>query len=239
MNNITQANRNIEMLAIIANKLEELCEEVTFVGGCVIGLLITDKAAPDVRFTIDVDCVINVITLNDYHKLEKKLRGKGFQQTISNEHPICRWKYNDIFLDVMPIDKKILGFSNHWYKEASQNSVSKTIKKSLHIRVITAPYFLATKLEAFKDRGNNDFILSHDLEDIIAVLDGRPEIIEDISQATKEIKKYLASEFSLLMNNKKFLNALPGHLNYSSDLVGRDKEVIETIKAIINLETNP
>jgi hypothetical protein len=45
MNSITQAKRNIEMLTLIANKLEELCDEVTFVGGCIVGLLITDKAA--------------------------------------------------------------------------------------------------------------------------------------------------------------------------------------------------
>lgn len=176
MNSVNQAKRNIEMLALIANKLEELRDEVTFVGGCIVGLLITDKAAPDVRFTIDVDCVINIITLSDYHKLEKKLRSKGFCQTAAGDHPICRWEYNGIFLDIMPVDKTVLGFSNYWYKEALQHAVVKTIKKSLNVRVITAPYFLATKLEAFKDRGDNDFIASHDLEDIIAVLDGRPEI---------------------------------------------------------------
>ena len=60
--NRSSAQHNIELLKLVAHRLEELCDEVTFVGGCVTGLLITDKAAPDVRFTVDVDCIINVIT---------------------------------------------------------------------------------------------------------------------------------------------------------------------------------
>jgi predicted nucleotidyltransferase len=233
MNSITQVNRNIEMLVLIADKLEELCNEVTFVGGCIVGLLITDKAAPDVRFTLDVDCIINIITLIDYHKLGKKLHSKGFRQTATGNHPICRWEYSGIFVDVMPIDKSVLGFSNRWYKEALENAVSKTIKKSLAIRIITAPYFLATKLEAFKDRGNNDFVASHDLEDIIAVLDGTPEIVKEVANCSPELKKYLSLEFSLLFNNKDFMYALPGSLNYSGESLNREKVVSERIKGII------
>jgi len=37
------------------------------------------------------------------------------------------------------------------------------------IRLITAPYFLATKFEAFHGRGHGDVRGSHDLEDIVAV----------------------------------------------------------------------
>ncbi len=233
MNSITQVNRNMEMLELIAAKLQELRDEVTFVGGSIIGLLITDKAAPDVRFTFDVDCIISIITLTDYHKLEKKLRAKGFNQTTSDNHPICRWKYNNIFLDIMPTDNSVLGFSNRWYKEALENNISKTIKNSLEIHIITAPYFLATKLEAFKDRGNNDFIASHDLEDIIAVLDGMPEIVKEVSNLSSELKKYLSLEFSLLLNNKDFRYALPGMLNYSGESLNREKIVIERIKGII------
>lgn len=164
MNKNSSAIRNLELLTFIAQRLEELCNEVTFVGGCITGLLITDKAAPDVRFTVDVDCIVNVITHRDYHALEKKLRQKGFKQMPTANHPICQWSYEGTLLDVMPIDKSVLGFSNKWYKEAILNAINKTITDSPNIRIISAPYFLATKLEAFKDRGNKDFLLSHDLE---------------------------------------------------------------------------
>lgn len=233
--NKSSAKRNLESLSIIAHRLEELCNEVTFVGGCIMGLLITDKAAPDVRFTFDVDCIINVITKPDYHSLSEKLRQKGFKEMFLGNHPICRWNCNDILIDIMPTDKSVLGFSNKWYKDAQSNAISQKINNSTNINVISAPYFLATKLEAFKDRGKKDFLLSHDLEDIISLIDGRPEIVSDTSNAPDNLKKYLSFEFITLMNNDQFLQALPGHLNYSNEYENRKKIAEERIHAIIAL----
>jgi predicted nucleotidyltransferase len=150
--NRSSAQRNLESLTLIAHRLEELCNEVTFVGGSITGLLITDKAAPDVRFTVDVDCIINVVTKPGYHSLSEKLRQKGFEEMSFGNHPICCWDCDGILIDVMPTDKSVLGFSNKWYKDAQSNAISKTINDSISIKVISAPYFLATKLEAFKDR---------------------------------------------------------------------------------------
>lgn len=89
-----------------------------------------------------------------------------------------------ILIDVMPIDKSVLGFSNRWYKDAQANAIDQKITDTINVKIISAPYFLATKLEAFKDRGNQDFLSSHDLEDIISLIDGRPEIVNDISAAS-------------------------------------------------------
>lgn len=234
MNRIS-AQRNLESLTLIAYRLEELCKEVIFVGGCITGLLITDKAAPDVRFTVDVDCIINVVSKSGYYSLSEKLRQKGFKEMSSGNHPICRWDCDGILIDVMPTDKSVLGFSNKWYKDAQSNAISKTINDFIIIKIISAPYFLATKLEAFKDRGRQDFLLSHDLEDIISVIDGRPEIVNDISNAPDDLKEYLASEFLTLMSNDQFLQALPGHLNYSNESEGRKKIVEGRMHAIIEL----
>lgn len=66
----------MESVTFIALRLEELCNEVTFVGGCITELLITDKVTPDVRFTVDVDCIINVITQSGYYVISEKLRQK-------------------------------------------------------------------------------------------------------------------------------------------------------------------
>ncbi|WP_454781686.1 hypothetical protein [Legionella sp. WA2022007384] len=228
------AQHNIESLTIIAHRLEELCNEVTFVGGCVTGLLITDKAAPDVRFTMDVDCIINVITKSDYYAIADKLRQKGFKELTIGNHPICRWDCSGILIDIMPIDKSVLGFSNRWYKEAQENAIDKNITDKLNIKIVSAPYFLATKLEAFKDRGNQDFLLSHDLEDIIALIDGRPEISQDVLTSAENLKKYLSLEFTSLMNNDQFLQALPGHLNYSQEFERRKQIVEQRIHAIID-----
>ncbi len=234
MNRISTLH-NLNSLIFIANKLDELCAEVTFVGGCITGLLITDKAAPDVRFTVDVDCIINVVTKHEYHSLSKKLRHKGFKEMSYGNHPICRWDCDGILVDIVPTDISVLGFSNKWYKDAQNNALSKNLNDTKIIKVISAPYFLATKLEAFKDRGKQDFLLSHDLEDIIAVIDGRPEIVGDVSNTAHNLREYLSTEFNTLINNFLFMQALPGHLNYSSESEERKKIVEQRINAIIEL----
>src|SRR5471030_1453607 len=94
---------NIRMLQFVAEKLNVLCDEVVFLGGCTTGIFITDPEFPDVRYTLDVDCIVDVISLNQYHRLEKKLRVQGFKKSLS-EDVICRWFYDDVILDVMPTD---------------------------------------------------------------------------------------------------------------------------------------
>jgi len=234
--NRSSAQHNMELLTLVAHRLEELCNEVTFVGGCVAGLLITDKAAPDVRYTVDVDCIVNVITRADYYAIAKKLRQKGFKELIAGDHPICRWDCDDVLIDVMPVDKGVFGFSNRWYQDAQAHAIEQEITDTINVKIISAPYFLATKLEAFKDRGKQDFLLSHDLEDIVSLIDGRPEIVSDVTTVPGDLKQYLASEFALLMNNPQFLQALPGHLNYSQESESREKIVKERISAIVHVE---
>src|SRR5208283_2177257 len=97
----------------------------------------------------------------------------GFHQPHTEGAPVCRWLSGDLIFDLMPTDSSILGFSTRWYHPALKNAQRTRIGVS-EIRVITAPYFLATKMEAFHGRGQNDFRMSHDLEDIVTVVDGRP-----------------------------------------------------------------
>jgi hypothetical protein len=111
----------------------------------------------------------------------------------------------------MPTDPSILGFSNRWYRPALENAQKVRIG-SHDIRLITAPYFLATKLEAFHGRGKNDYRMSHDLEDIVTVLDGRPEIVAEVQRAPLELQQHLSHEFSALTADRGFVEALPGHL---------------------------
>ena len=231
----SSAQHNLESLTLIAYRLGELCDEVTFVGGCITGLLITDKAAPDVRYTVDIDCIVNVITRSGYYAIAKKLRQKGFKEMILSDHPICRWDCDGILVDIMPIDKSVFGFSNRWYQDAQVNAIDLQITESITIKILSAPYFLATKLEAFRDRGKQDFLLSHDLEDIVSLIDGRPEIVNDVLVAPDNLKQYLSIEFTSLMNNDQFLQALPGHLNYSQESESRKKIVEGRMRAIMDM----
>lgn len=202
--------QNVERILAVVRQLGELSQEVVFAGGAATGLLITDPAIPDVRPTIDIDIIVEVITRTDYYRLQQRLREKGFRESIEDK-VICRWRYKEILLDVMPTDERILGFSNRWYADAFRNAQDIVIE-GLTLKLIKATYFLGTKLEAFYGRGKGDYMASHDMEDFIAVLDGRLEIVEDIRESDKEIKSYLADQFKKLLENDEFLDALPGHL---------------------------
>jgi predicted nucleotidyltransferase len=208
--NIRSENPNLAQLVAAAAKLEPLLDQIAFVGGCVTGLLLTDPAAAPVRPTLDVDAIIAIASYAEYALLEHRLRELGFRESHAEGAPICRWLSGDLILDLMPTDSSILGFGNPWYRPALENA-QRTKIGEYEIRLITAPYFLATKLEAFRGRGKNDF-RSHDLEDIVTVIDGRTEIVDEVRLTAADLQKYLSEQLKALLSSRDFLDALPGHL---------------------------
>jgi predicted nucleotidyltransferase len=206
------ANHNLELLTGVARLLRPMLGDLVFVGGCTTSLLITDTAAAEVRSTYDVDSIAEISSYAEYEAFSRRLRQLGFAADQSEGAPICRWAHGDIRLDVMPIDEKILGFSNRWYKPAMESAQTVQLASDLTIRVVTAPLFLGTKLEAFKGRGKNDCFASHDLEDVIAVIDGRPSLWDEVLHAPKELRIYLAGETQKLLGRQEFMDALPGYL---------------------------
>jgi hypothetical protein len=112
---VTPKDPNITKVELIARALGPLREQVVFVGGCAVGLLITDAAASPVRVTFDVDLVASVSALAGYHGMEKELARLGFKRDLAPDAPICRWRYRELEVDLMPADPNILGFSNRWY----------------------------------------------------------------------------------------------------------------------------
>ena len=206
------ANRNLELLISVARLLRPMLRELVLVGGCTTTLLITDTAAAEVRPTYDVDAIAEITSYAEYENFSERLRQLGFVADQKEGAPICRWAHGDIRLDVMPIDEKILGFSNRWYKVAMESAQTVQLTNDLTIRVVTAPLFLGTKLEAFKGRGKDDCFASHDLEDVIAVIDGRPSLLDEVLQAPRDLRDYLAGEIRKLLERREFMDALPGYL---------------------------
>ena len=227
-------NPNLEMLMIAVDMLGELADEMVFVGGCATGLLISDNAAPPIRITFDVDAIVQIISLAEYYQLSEKLRARGFKEDVSEGAPLCRWVNKKIFLDVMPTHKEVLGFGNDWYQAALERCEHKTLAGGKNIRVLSAPYFLITKFAAFDDRGKGDYMASHDMEDIVSVLDGRPELVSELQASTNELKKELSARFKILLQTRKFLDSLPGHISKEegSDRLSRLKNTINKIAAI-------
>jgi predicted nucleotidyltransferase len=162
---------NLDLLESAAEKLRPLLPEIVFVGGCATGLLISDPGAATVRRTYDVDVISEIVSYADYAVFSERLRALGFTEDSREGAPLCRWQHGELVLDVMPLDASILGFSNRWYADALRTAVEVELPSGLRLKAITAPYFLGTKIEAFRGRGHDDYFASHDLEDFITVID--------------------------------------------------------------------
>jgi len=80
----------------------------------------------------------------------------------------------------------------------------------LTIRLVSAAAFVATKLEAFAGRGNGDFMSSHDLEDVLNIVDGREELADEMGAAPTQLRQAVAAAIAQLLKNPDFVNVLPG-----------------------------
>ncbi|MBE7423299.1 MAG: hypothetical protein HS110_12850 [Zoogloeaceae bacterium] len=223
---------NLAKVELIAHVLGALREDLVFVGGCAVGLLMTDPAAAPARVTYDVDMVVEVATLRDYHRMEEKFAAKGFARDMVADAPICRWRYREIEVDLMPTAPGILGFSNRWYPLAMTTAEKRALPGGVTIRLIAAPLFLATKFEAFADRGAEDLLGSHDLEDIINVVDGRPELSDEIARADDELRAYLSGKCASLLAMPNFMNYLPGLVIQDATLPERVAELAARLQRI-------
>jgi hypothetical protein len=225
---------NRVQLIAAARLLRPLLEELVFVGGTVTGLLITDEAADAPRPTFDVDTIAEITSYAEYTEFGDRLRVLGFVEDTREDAPLCRWVQGETTLDVMPLEEHILGFTNRWYRAAMASSVGQRIANDTDIRVVTAPFFLATKLEAFKGRGNGDFA-SRDLEDVIAVVDGRAEIVAEVQTVAADVREYLGSEINRLIKTPRFLDALPGHLRPDAISQSRIDIVLQRLEAMASV----
>lgn len=201
---------NLPALRRIAEALGELREQVVFVGGAVAGLLVTDPLADAVRATRDVDAVVNASRAT-FHRIEEQVAAQGFARDM-NSDVICRWVHKDsgLVFDLMPVQPEVLGFSNRWYPYAVDSAVPLDLGDGITIRLVSAVAFVATKLEAFVSRGGGDFMSSHDLEDVLNVVDGREELLEELAAAPTELKHAVAGVFAHLLANSDFNNVLEG-----------------------------
>jgi hypothetical protein len=204
---------NIRMLELAAEHLGELLEEVVFVGGATVELWITDEGAPEFRPTDDIDVVVEITTVRDYHRFEKRVREAGFEHD-QESGVICRFKEPEsgLLLDVMPTEASILGFENRWQAEAFPHAVENLLPSGRTIPVIPPPFLLAAKLEAFGARGKLDFYGSRDFGDVVALIDGREELPGEVMEAPESLRDFVADRIEELSRHPVFDNGIEGAL---------------------------
>jgi predicted nucleotidyltransferase len=195
----------------VADALGDRRDEFVFLGGAVTGLLVTDPAAAVPRPTDDVDVIVDVGSYRDWSGLVDYLRARGWSEDPRG--PICRFRTGPILVDVMPAGRpNPLGFSNRWYPEALASATKIAIADGCEIRIVSAVAFLATKLEAFNDGRRGDHISSHDLEDVIAVIDGRPSIVAEVLASEDDLGSFVRDELRKLLAVVDVRDVISGHL---------------------------
>ena len=203
---------NLALVAQVAEGLKELREKMVFIGGAVVSLYTDDPAADEIRPTTDIDMTINLANYAEWAKMQERLAELEFYPDPQGQS-ICSYKFQNIAIDIMPADDSSIGVSNKWYKPGFKYLQQMELPEGISINILPAPYFLATKLEAFKDRGGNDFYGSHDFEDIIYLLDNRTTIVEEILAADDDVRQYIKQELILIKNHPQAGEILAMHIH--------------------------
>ncbi len=202
----------VESMRIVAKRLTPLNVPFVFVGGAVMALLVDQPELTEFRPTKDVDVVVEVATYQEFSALEERLRRAGFRHDTSGGAPICRWIIEGCLVDVMPMASVPIGMNSKWFPEALQLAQTADLGENCTAKIVSPPLFLATKLEAFNDRGKEDFYGSHDLEDIITLVDGRTRIAGEVGSAPEAVREFVKHSFANLLKNPSFVDAVPAHL---------------------------
>lgn len=222
---------NLGVIRKIAAALNELNDRVVYVGGAVVSLYVNDPAAEDVRPTKDIDISIEIASVAELEELRESLNKKGFKQTPEDD-VICRFRYEDVKVDVMSTKEVGWAPANPWFGPGFKY-VEKINIKDKTINILPLSFFLATKFTAFYSRGKNDARTSHDFEDITYILDNRTDLVEIILKSPADVRTYLKKEFETLLNNNNMKEAIIGNLYFETQ-AERFAMIIDKLKTIIN-----
>jgi Domain of unknown function (DUF1814). len=206
---------NRAIIKRIAIALGELNEKVIYVGGATVSLYINDPAADDVRPTKDVDITVKVASMLELENLRETLTKKGFKQS-SDLNVNCRFRYEDILVDVMATKPISWAPANKWFEKGFER-LEKINIDNVTIQIMPLAFFLASKFTTFEDRGRGEPRTSHDFEDITYILDNRMDW-DDILLAEKdeEVKSFLLERLNRIKKSDIFQEAIIGNLYYAS-----------------------
>ncbi|MDH4472425.1 MAG: nucleotidyl transferase AbiEii/AbiGii toxin family protein [Fluviicola sp.] len=219
----------------IAQALGDLNDRVVYVGGAVVSLYIDDSSAEDVRPTKDIDISMNIASLSELEAIREILVKKGFYQS-HEDNVICRFRFDDIQLDVMATKEIGWAPANVWFAPGFEKLITFTIDE-VTIQCMTLPYYLASKFAAFYNRGGKDPRTSHDFEDIVYLLNYTSGLKEEVLASDKEVKDYLMECFNDILHDSVKQEAIIGNLFYE-DRELRYQKIITNLTEISMLNGN-
>lgn len=223
---------NLTRIKGVANALTEFKDEIAFVGGAAVSLYVDNPEQTETRPTDDIDVLVEIASYGAYVQLQEKLTTLGF--SVDAEAKVtCRFKYDGLTVDIMPTNGEILGLKNDWHRKGFAELETYHLDHSPDIQILPIGYFIASKLEAFNDRGGGDGRTSKDFEDIVFVIDNRQNFWEEMSALTGDLASYIKEEFSKLLSTSHIEEWISGHLEPGT-ADARCQKIINGMKSVIN-----
>jgi hypothetical protein len=180
-----------------------------FTGGSVVGLLITDPAAPPPSRTKDIDIVLEITGYAEFAAMEHVLRQAGFTQPWQERASLVTWYWRGMRVDFLTHQPTPMMNTNRWFPYLVDEAERIEVLPGKYAWCASAPCFIATKLEAFFSRGKGDFLMSKDIEDILAVVDGREEIEEEMKLTVPELRGFVCASLISLLDDGRFMECIP------------------------------
>ncbi|MEO0473028.1 MAG: hypothetical protein AAF206_25665 [Bacteroidota bacterium] len=189
--------RRLQDLATLARAFEPVGGKTVFYGSAALAIYATSQAAPEIRSNRTVDCVLGRLALLDQQMPTQSMKQSAFELK-KREGLITHWTYADIPLRLLLCRNAAFVDQYRWLAEGLDYAESHEIDGQ-SIRIYSPAYFLAAKMEAFDKEGKYDYRYSEDFEDILYLLDNRPEIVMEVNAAFYEVRTYIQGQFSLYL----------------------------------------
>jgi predicted nucleotidyltransferase len=169
---------HVRAIRAVVAAFGEQAEHFVFVGGCVLGLYARAEGPP-LRLTEDVDCISSLSPWGLQAKILADLCQAGVIDP--DEALMCRYRIVGaaVVVDVLSPEGFNVGGVNPWFARAVARAARYPVGEGDTVRAVTPPYFLATKLVAFVDRGP-DWDSSKDAEDIVALAVEVPSLVDEV-----------------------------------------------------------
>jgi len=226
----------VTAMRAVADRLDQTGWHYAFVGGAIVPFLLDHPGLNPARPTDDVDVIIELLSHTRYSEVEERMRALKFDHDMTPGAPKCRWLLGGkLIVDIMPTDGAGLGLNTQWFTEALASASERVIREGVRLRLISPPAFIALKLAAFRDRGKEDYYGSHDLEDLLTVIDGRDAIVNELAGASVALRSYVRDELRSLSAVRDFRDAVSGALSSDDASQARLPLLREKLKRICEL----
>jgi predicted nucleotidyltransferase len=176
---VTPRESLLALARTLTAELGDRKEDFVLVGG-VCPALYPLLPTVSLNFTEDIDIVIRASSLAQWHRFKRELEARAFKYPSDPPgQPVCRLEKGNLQLDLLTTGDH-LGFTNRFYEDVFR---TRTLVSGdgISLYVASPVGFVATKLEAYFDRGLKEPLPSKDMEDVLVVLRGLPALLDDVA----------------------------------------------------------